>query len=215
MTIKDTIHIFIADDHAIVREGLKQILAADPGIIVAGEAGNGQELLIAVRKHRYDVILLDISMPDRSGIEILKQLREEKPDIPVIMLSIHPEDQYAIRCIKAGASGYLTKDTSPENLVKAIRKVSCGGRYISDTLAERMADIIGGDSGEKPHELLSDREFQIFQMLAEGKTVSEIAGILFLSVTTISTYRSRILSKMSLRNNSELMNYALKNRLIK
>jgi DNA-binding NarL/FixJ family response regulator len=209
-----SIHIFIADDHAIVREGIKQILSKDKLMVVAGEAEKGQDLLNALRKVSCDVVLLDISMPDRSGMEILKQLKAEKPGLPVIMLSVHPEDQYAVRCIKAGASAYITKSANPDILLKAIRKVSEGGRYISESLAEKLADAITRDSADKPHELLSDREFEIFRMIASGKTVSEISRDLFLGVSTISTYRSRILEKMNLRNNSELINYAIKNNLL-
>ncbi|MFW5862117.1 MAG: response regulator [Spirochaetota bacterium] len=206
--------IGIADDHDIVRQGLKQIISDTDNMVVMGEASNGQELIEMVRKKPFDVLLLDISMPGRSGIEILKQLKIEKPNLPVLMLSMHPEDQYAIRALKAGASGYISKDTASEVLVEAIRKVAEGRKYISSTLAEKLAGTISHDVDEKAHESLSDREFQILVMLARGKSVSEIGKELFLSVKTISTYRRRILDKMNLKNNAELTHYAIENELV-
>lgn len=206
--------IGIADDHDIVRQGLKQIISDTDNMVVMGEASNGQELIEMVRKKPFDVLLLDISMPGRSGIEILKQLKIEKPNLPVLMLSMHPEDQYAIRALKAGASGYISKDSASEVLVEAIRKAAQGRKYISPSLAEKLAGTISHDVDEKAHESLSDREFQILVMLAQGKSVSEIGNELFLSVKTISTYRRRILDKMNLKNNAELTHYAIEHELV-
>ena len=206
--------IGIADDHDIVRQGLKQIISDTDNMVVMGEASNGQELIEMVRKNPFDVLLLDISMPGRSGIEILKQLKIEKPNLPVLMLSMHPEDQYAIRALKAGASGYISKDTASDVLIDAIRKAAEGRKYISPSLAEKLAGTITHDVDEKPHESLSDREFQILVMLAQGKSVSDIGKELFLSVKTISTYRRRILDKMNLKNNAELTHYAIEHDLV-
>ncbi|NQT79584.1 MAG: response regulator transcription factor [Candidatus Aminicenantes bacterium] len=206
--------ILIADDHAVVRKGLKQILAETSDIVAAGEAKNGQEVLEKVRKSDYDIVMLDISMPGRSGIEILKQLKDEKPEVLVLVLSMHPEEQYAVRALKAGASGYLTKDSAPEELIKAIRKISQGGKYITASLAEKLAFDLEIDSEKPLHETLSDREYEVMCKIASGKTIKEIAEELFLSVKTISTYRSRILEKMGMKNNTQLVHYALKNRLL-
>ncbi len=208
------IRVLIADDHAVVRQGLKQIFGDTPEIVVAGEATNGQEVLDKVRAETWDVVVLDVSMPDRSGLDILKQLRSERPKLPVLVLSMYSEDQYAMRVLKAGASGYLTKDSAADELVKAIRKVVSGGRYVSPLLAEKLAFEIGADSGKLPHETLSDREFQVLRMIATGKAVKEIASELSLSVKTISTYRARLLQKMNLTTNAELIHYAIQNRLI-
>jgi two-component system invasion response regulator UvrY len=208
------IRVLIADDHAVVRQGLKQILGDMPELVVAGEATNGQDALDKVRAETWDVVILDISMPDRSGLDILKQLRSERPKLPVLVLSMYSEDQYAMRALKAGASGYLTKDSAPDELVKAIRKVVSGGRYVSLFLAERLAFEIGADSSKLPHETLSDREFQVLRRIAAGKSVTEIAAELYLSVKTVSTYRTRMLAKMNLGTNAELMHYAIQNHLI-
>ncbi len=208
------IKIIIADDHEIVRAGLKQIMSEDPELTVAGEAVDGQELLEEVRKEDFDVILLDIKMPGRSGLDILKQLKIEKPDIPVIVLSMHPEDQYALRALKAGASGYLTKETASDQLIDSIKKVHGGGKYISETLAERLADSIASGREAPAHTYLTDREFQVACMIASGKTITDIARELFLSVKTISTYRQRILEKMNMKNNAELTHYMIKNNLL-
>ncbi len=208
------IRALIADDHAVVRQGLKQILGDTPEMVVAGEATNGQEVLDKIRAETWDVVVLDISLPDRSGLDILKQLRSERPKLPVLVLSMHSEDQYAMRVLKAGASGYLTKDSAPDELVKAIRKVVSGGRYVSSFLAEKLAFEIGTDSSRLPHETLSDREFQVLRLIAAGKSVTEIAAELYLSVKTVSTYRARMLEKMSLGTNAELMHYAMQNHLI-
>jgi two-component system, NarL family, invasion response regulator UvrY len=208
------IRVLIADDHAVVRQGLKQILGDTPEMLVAGEATTGQEVLDKVRAETWDVVILDISMPDRSGLDILKQLRSERPKLPVLVLSMHSEDQYAMRVLKAGASGYLTKDSAPDELVKAVRKVVSGGRYVSAFLAEKLAFEIGTDSNRLPHETLSDREFQVLRGIAAGKSVTEIAAELYLSPKTVSTYRARLLQKMNLTTNAELIHYAIQNHLI-
>jgi two-component system, NarL family, invasion response regulator UvrY len=208
------IRVLIADDHAVVRQGLKQILGDTPEMVVAGEAANGQEVLDRVRAETWDVVVLDISMPDRSGLDILKQLRSERPKLPVLVLSMYSEDQYALRVLSAGASGYLTKDSAPDELVKAIRKVVSGGRYVSAFLAEKLAFEIGADSNKLPHETLSDREFQVLRLIAAGNSVTEIAAELYLSPKTVSTYRARLLQKMNLTTNAELIHYAIQNHLI-
>ena len=208
------IRALIADVHAVVRQGLKQILGDTHEMVVAGEAINGQDVLEKVRAETWDVVILDISMPDRSGLDILKQLRSERPKLPVLVLSMYSEDQYAMRVLKAGASGYLTKDSAPDELVKAIRKVVSGGRYVSPFLAEKLAFEIGADSGKLAHETLSDREFQVLRLIAAGKSVKEIAAELSLSVKTVSTYRTRMLMKMNLETNAELIHYAIRNHLI-
>ena len=214
MTEKATIRVFIADDHAIVREGLKQILAESPDIIVAGEAENGVDAIKLFRKSKCQVMLLDISMPDRSGIEVLKQLKKEHPELAVLMLSMHREDQYAIRSLKAGAAGYLTKQSAPRELVTAIRQVAAGQKYVSAALAQELAANVADDRDTALHDTLSDREYQTLTMIASGKTVSTIAKELSLSVKTISEYRARLLVKMKLKNSAELTHYAIKNQLI-
>jgi two-component system invasion response regulator UvrY len=206
--------IIIADDHEIVRAGLKQIIADDPDLLVEGEASDGQELLEKLRKKKFDLVLLDMKMPGRSGLEILKQLKIEHPSLPVLVLSMHSEEQYAVRTIKAGASGYITKETAPDKLLEAIRRVCGGGKYISQSLAEKLADSISDSQSKPPHEYLTDREFQVMSMIASGKTISDIARELFLSVKTISTYRQRILEKMSMKNNAELTHYVISNNLL-
>jgi two-component system invasion response regulator UvrY len=206
--------IIIADDHDIVRAGLKQIIAGDRDMTVEGEARNGQELLERVRKKKYDIVLLDLKMPGRSGLEILKQLKLEHPSLPVLVLSMHSEEQYAVRTIKAGASGYITKETAPDKLLEAIRKVCDGGKYISPTVAEKLADSIADSRNKPSHEYLTDREFQVMCMIASGKTITDISKELFLSVKTISTYRQRILEKMNMKNNAELTYYVISNSLL-
>jgi DNA-binding NarL/FixJ family response regulator len=203
------IKVLIADDHPIVRQGLRQILAGTADMVVAGEAVNGQEALDQVRMGGWDVLVLDITMPSRSGFDILKELKHEQPDLPVLVLSIHAEEQLAVRVLKAGASGYLTKENAPEELVKAIRKVVSGGRYISPALAESLAFGLDAASDRPRHEMLSDREFQVMQMMASGKTLTEIAETLSLSAKTVSTYRTRLLEKLELKTNAELIRYAL------
>jgi DNA-binding NarL/FixJ family response regulator len=208
------IKVLIADDHAIVREGLKQILADTRDIVVAGDAENGFEAIKLIRRNPCEVVLLDISMPDRNGIEVLKQLRKEFPKLAILMLSMHREDQYAIRALKAGAAGYLNKQSAPAELVTAIRQVAAGRKYVSPALAEELANQLDEDHERPPHAALSDREYQTMTMIASGKTVSDIAAELALSVKTISMYRSRLLQKMKLRHNAELTHYAIKNRLV-
>ena len=206
--------ILIADDHAIVRKGLKQILSNNADMTVAGEAASGAQALEMIRNEDWDVVLLDISMPDGNGLDTLKQVKKEKPDLPILMLSIYPEDQYAIRTIKAGVSGYLTKDSAPEELVEAIRKVARGGKYISASLSEKLAEYLENKSERALHENLSDREYQVMVMIAAGKTVSQIAEEMCLSAKTISTNRSRALAKMGMDNNSQFTHYAVKQGLV-
>ena len=214
MTDKATIRVFIADDHAIVREGLKQILAEQRDIIVAGEAENGIDATKLIGKARCHVMLLDISLPDRNGIDVLKQVKKDRPELAVLLLSMHREDQYAIRALKAGASGYLTKQSAPKELVTAIRQVASGQKYVSAALAQTLASQIGEDHEAAVHETLSDREYQTLTMIASGMTVSEIAKELSLSVKTISEYRARLLVKMKLKTSAELTTYAIRNGLV-
>lgn len=208
------IRIIIADDHSIVREGLKQIIADTPDMIIADEAENGHELISKIETGKYNVAVVDISMPDSHILDLLKHIRQIQPRLPVLILSMHPEDQYGVRVMKAGAAGYLTKESAPTDLISALRTVSAGKKYISATLAEKLIFALNNNKNKAPHEALSDREFQVFCMLAESKPSKEIAAELYLSEKTISTYRSRILSKMQLKNNSELIHYAVKNGLV-
>lgn len=208
------IKILIADDHPIVRKGLKQILEETTEMVVAGEASNAQEVLNKVLKEDFDIVLLDISMPGRSGLEILKEIKTLKPKLKVLILSIHPEEHYAERVLKAGASGYLTKESAPEELISAIRKVAQGRKYISPSFAERLVSTLDAETDKLPHERLSDREFEVLCMIASGKTITEIAEEMALSVKTISTYRSRILQKMNMKNNAELTYYVIKHNLL-
>jgi two-component system, NarL family, invasion response regulator UvrY len=208
------IRILVADDHAVVREGVKRIVADTSDLVVAAEASQSQEVLSKVAARTCDVVLLDISMPGRSGLEILQQLKHAHPALPVLVFSVHPENQYALRAFKAGASGYLTKDSIPEELVTAIRKVERGGRYVSASLAEHLVLEVTTGSDKPPHASLSDREYQVLCLLASGKTVTEIAHELSLSVKTVSTHRSRILEKMRMKTNAELMHYAIRHRLV-
>ncbi|MFB3895167.1 MAG: response regulator [bacterium] len=208
------IRILIADDHAIVRSGLKQIVAETTDIQVIDEAASGKETMDKIIQHDLDVVILDISMPDKHGLDILKDIKLQNPHIPVLILSMHPEEQYAIRSIKSGAAGYLTKESIPEELLHAIRKVAAGKKYISASLSERIAASLGQDTTQPPHTLLSNREYEVMTMLATGKSVSTIAAELSLSVKTISTYRSRILEKMEMTSNAELMRYAIEYNLV-
>jgi DNA-binding NarL/FixJ family response regulator len=208
------IKVLIADDHAVVRSGLKQILAETTEIVVAGEATNGREVLEKLGKQHWDVLVLDITMPGRSGLEILKDIKHLKPDLPVLVLSMHAEEQFATRTLKAGASGYLNKESAPEELVKAIRKVCAGGKYVSTNQAERMVGELTSAADKLPHELLSDREYEILRLIASGKTPTQIAKQLSLSIKTVSTYRARILEKMNLTTNAQLTHYAIKGGLV-
>ena len=208
------IDILLADDHALFREGLKQILAKHSDLRVADEAGNGDEVLRKVRKRSFDVVLLDISMPGQSGWDVLAELKCEQPDLPVLILSMYPENQYAIRMLKAGASGYISKESVPDELITAIRKVAGGGKHVSPAIAEKLAFEIEKHANRTPHQLLSNREFQVMSMLAAGKTLPEIATALHLSEKTITTYRARIFDKLGVRNNVELTHYAIQNKLV-
>jgi len=207
------IKVIIVDDHPVVRRGLKQIIEDEPDMEVVGEAKNAGECFTLVRKTDCALVILDINLPDRSGIDVLNQLKSEKPNRPILILSVHPEDQYALRLIKAGASGYLMKESALTELVKAIRKVSLGGKYVSAPLAEKI--IFQSDASEKPsHESLSNREFQILCMIAQGKSLKRIAGDLCVSEKTVSTYRSRIMEKMEMSNNSDLVRYVSEYHLV-
>ncbi|WP_243374077.1 response regulator transcription factor [Geotalea sp. SG265] len=207
--------VAICDDHAIVRKGVREILIETSDILVVGEAGNWLELLTLLHDNEVDLVLLDISMPDRNGLDILKQLRHEYPEVRVLMLSMYPEEQYAIRALKAGASGYLTKDSALDELVKAVRRVSGGGKYVSSALSEKLIAEFGESRDALPHELLSDREFQVLTMIASGKSSADMAHELSISVKTVSTYRSRITEKMRLKNDAEITAYALKHDIVK
>lgn len=208
------IKVLIADDHPIVRQGLRQVLKETSDIVVAGEAGTGPETLDEVSKNDYDVVLLDISMPGRSGLDILRQLKIENPGLRVLILSTYPEEQYAVRSLKDGAEGYLTKASVPDELVAAIRKAASGRKYVSSALAEKLAIDLNVNNQKPLHETLSDREYQVMCMIASGKTAKEIAAELALSVKTISTYRARILEKMQIKNNAEITLYAIKQGLV-
>jgi DNA-binding NarL/FixJ family response regulator len=208
------IRVLIADDHPIVRRGLKQILAEEADIAVGAEAQNAQEVLQLLRTEKFDTLVLDLNMPGRSGLELLKDVRERWPSLPVLVMSVQPEEQFAVRVLKAGAAGYVSKETAPEVLVVAIRQVHRGGKYISPATAERLARVLGNDLERQAHEALTDREYQILCLIGSGKSVSAIADQLSLSVKTVSTYRTRILEKMRLTNNAELMQYALRNDLV-
>jgi two-component system, NarL family, invasion response regulator UvrY len=207
------IRILIADDHEIVRKGLKQIVLENPGMVVIGEAASGQEALELLRTHDCDVAVIDITMPGGGGLEILKDLKAQKPSLKIIILSVHPEEQYAIRSFRDGASAYLTKANATDELIKAIEAVARGKRYITPSVAERLAIYIEEDDSRPPHESLSDRELQVLRMIGSGKSVSEIAGDLSLSIKTVSTYRSRLLEKMGMDSNAQLIKYAVQHQL--
>lgn len=206
--------VLVADDHAVVREGIKRIIAETADMVVAGEAVNGWEVLEKARGGDYDVVVLDISMPGKNGMEILKELKRERPGVPVLILSMHPEEQYALRALRAGASGYVIKESAPDELIAALEKVLRGGKYITSALAERLVSDIGVGSEESLHEKLSDRELQVLCLLAEGKTINQIGQELCLSAKTISTYRSRIMQKMAMKTNAQLIRYAIKHGLV-
>jgi DNA-binding NarL/FixJ family response regulator len=206
--------VLIADDHAVVRRGLIQLLADEYPTLSAGEARDAGEVLKLACEQDWDIIVLDISMPGRSGLEVLKELRQQRPKVPVLILTSHPEEQYAVRVLKAGAAGYMTKESAPEHLIEGIRKVTGGGRYVSPRLAELLAASIGTDRERPPHESLSDREYRVLCLIGSGKTVGEIAAALSLSVKTVSTYRARLLEKMGMKTNAELTHYAVRNGLV-
>lgn len=208
------LRILIADDHAIVRRGLKQLLLEEYPSAAVGEVGDAESLVTEVISNNWDIIICDMNMPGRSGLDALGQIKQIAPQIPVLIMSMYPEDQYALRVLKAGASGYLGKETIHEHLIKAIQTVQLGKKFITPTVAEKLADAVRDNSEKEPHELLSDREFDVFKLLAAGSSVSEIAQQLSLSTTTVSTYRTRILSKMNIRSNADLTRYALEHKLI-
>lgn len=208
------IRILVADDHAIVRRGLRQIVADESDMEVVGEAQTTQEILDLARQEEWDVIVLNISMPGRGGFEALKALKQTHSKRPVLVLSMYPEDQFAVRAFRAGAAGYMTKESAPEELVQAIRKVVRGGKYVSPSLAEKLAAELGEDAERPPHEALSDREYHVLCLLASGKTVTQIAAEMSLSVKTISTYRARLLEKMRMKTNAEVTRYAIEHRLV-
>jgi len=211
---RHSLQFLIVDDHSIVRNGLRQILAATfPGAL-AIEAGSAKEALESVTKNEIDVVLLDISMPGQSGLEVLKQIKDLQPEAKVLILTMHPEDQYAVRVLKAGASGYLTKDTASDEVANAIKRILTGGRYVSATLAENLASNLQAPARKTPHERLSDREYQIMRMIGIGKSVKEIAYDLSLSIKTISTYRARVLSKLKFRGNADVIRYAMREKLV-
>lgn len=208
------IRVILTDDHPILRKGLRQLLEEQADISIVAEAGNGNELMEKLANCKCDLIVLDISMPGRNGLDVLRQLRQDYQRIPVLVLSMHPEEQYAVRAIRSGASGYMTKESAPDELVKAVRKIHGGGRYVSESLAERLLIEVASPVDIEPHTLLSDREFQILCLIGEGNTISAIADKLCISVKTVSTYRSRILLKMNMKNNAELAKYAIKKGLV-
>lgn len=208
------IKVLIADDHAILRRGLKEILVRELDEVKCGEAEDSEQVLTEVAKQGWDLVILDISMPGKSGLDLLGDLQRIQPQLPVLVLSMHPEDQYAKRVLRAGASGYMNKESAPEELIKAIQKVLAGGHYVSAAFAEKLAETLDRDTGRPAHESLSTREFEILRLIASGKTVSQIANQLHLSATTVSTYRTRILGKMELSTTAELIRYALKNHLV-
>ncbi len=208
------IRILIVDDHKLVRDGLKQILAGTDDISVIDEAGDGEEAVSKIRKNSFDVVLLDIRLPKSDGLSVLKLVKQEQPALFILMLSMYPEEQYAIRALKSGASGYLTKDSASEELIAAIRKVAQGGKYVTRSLAEKLAFYLDNEDNAPVHETLSDREYQVMRMIARGKSVGEIADELNLSVKTVSTYRSRVLGKLHFKKNAEIIRYAIKQNIV-
>jgi DNA-binding NarL/FixJ family response regulator len=208
------IKVLIADDHPVVREGLKQILSKATDMIVGGEALNGQEVLDKVRSEKWDVIILDLNMPGKDGFEVLKEIRREKSKLPILILSIQSEEQIGVRVLRAGASGFLSKESAPKELLNAIRKIHTGGKFVSASLAERLAMEVEAKTDEEPHKLLSNREYQVLCLIASGKTINEIADQLSISDKTVRTYRERLLEKMKLKNDVELTHYAIQHKLI-
>ncbi|GAB4300453.1 MAG: response regulator transcription factor [Ignavibacteriaceae bacterium] len=208
------LRIIIADDHSVVRSGLNQILSEQPDLQVIAEFSNGSDIIDFLKNSKADLLIMDLSMPNKGGLEVLSELRQLDIEIPVLILSMHSEESYGLRVLKAGAAGYLTKESAPDELLTAVRKILSGGKYISENLRDKLLEELEGGKIFKPHENLSDREYQVMILIAGGKTVSEIADKLNLSTPTISTYRSRILEKLNLKNNAEITYYALKNRLL-
>lgn len=208
------IKVYIADDHQLIREGLKKILKGEDGITIAGDTGSADEILPFLGSNEINVVVLDLNFPNRNGLEILKDIKSLHPDTAVLILSMHPEEHYAVRALKAGASGYLTKESASEELLRAIRKAGAGGKYLSATLAEKLAFDLDATLGKASHQVLSDREFEVMVLIAKGKPQNEIAGDLNLSPSTVNTYRGRILEKMGFKSNAELVQYAVKNKLI-
>jgi two-component system invasion response regulator UvrY len=208
------IKILIVDDHMIFREGIKKVLTAASDIKVAGEAGNGNDALLALTRNRYNVVLQDLALPDMEGLDLLRRIKNDNPDLPVLVLSFFPEEQFALRVLKEGASGYLTKESVPNDLIDAIRKAAGGGKYVSAALAENLAGSITGEKERRPHELLSRREFQIFSMIAAGRSIKEMSNELSLSRTTVTSYRARIFDKLKFKTNADLIRYAVENRIL-
>lgn len=208
------LRILIADDHAVVRKGLRQILLEEFPTAEIIDVADAEDMIKQVMLSDWDVVVSDLNMPGRSGLDALQQIRNSHPHLPVLILSVHPEEQYAIRVLKAGAAGYLSKDSASDELVKAIHRVLLGKKYISQTIAEKLATTFSGDPAKQPQEYLSDREFEVMKLLASGKTISEIAEMLSLSVTTVSTYRARVMTKMNMKTNADLTKYAIENKLI-
>lgn len=212
--MKGIIKVFLADDHPLILEGIKKILDYEPDLSVIGSTTEGDQVVQEVKRRKPDVVVLDLSFPEKSGLDLLEDIRGIFPDLPVLILSMYPEQTFAIRAIKAGASGYVTKQMAPEILVKAIRKVARGERFLSPEVVERLVNELGRNKDRLPHQLLSDREFQVMMLLASGKSVKEITEVLSLDASTVYTYRARILKKMNLKNNSEIIFYAVKNNLL-
>lgn len=206
--------VLIADDHTVVRRGLRQILLEGFPSAYVEEVADAEELIKKIIQSNWDLVISDLSMPGRSGLEALQQIKQIQPKLPVLILSIHPEEQYAVRVLRAGASGYLSKDMAPDELVVAVQKVMLGKKYITDSIAEKLASVLDKDSSKALHESLSDREFTVLKLLAGGKSVSEIAESMFLSVTTVSTYRTRLMNKMNMKSNADLTLYAIENKLL-
>lgn len=208
------IRILIADDHGIFREGLKQVIAGTANMTVSDEAADSLEVLVKIRDHDYDLVILDISLPGRSGLDLLTEIKALRPKLPILILSMHPEEQYAMRALKSGASGYLTKGSSSQELVEALQKIAMGKKYVSAAMAEVLASRLASDTGGPPHERLSDREFQVMRMIATGATPKKIADELMVGIKTINTYRVRILQKMDMKCNADLTRYAIEHRLM-
>jgi two-component system, NarL family, invasion response regulator UvrY len=213
-TLNDMVKILIADDHSLIREGLKKILKTAPEMTVIAEAGDAREVIQNLKNHEIDIVVLDISLPGKNGLDLLKDIKTEYPRLPVLMLSMHPEDRFAVRALKAGASGYVTKETASEELITAIRKVMQGRKHVSAEFAEKLAFKLDDNTDKPVHELLSDREFQVMRLIAAGRTVRQISEELFLSMSTVNTYRARILEKMKIKTDAELIRYAIENQLI-